>query len=440
MGGMVEVELSTARNPLSARNADDDTFDNGGCGLGHDDDTSELRGRARSRSAPSGEDGHVEEDKGFVARWKRKIELNLFDPAVPRAAQLFRRENCCIVLCYVLVGIFQGVTSGVLNVYPLELGATEAQQTTIKVLKSVPASFKVVYGFISDSQPIFGYRRKGYMGIGWAVSSGSMLLLALNGEPSIAFLSIITLVFALGFWFADVMADALVAERAKLEPPGAQGSLQATCYAFRFFFLMLGVIASTFLYEAVGARRIFAFLGLCPMVIIAVPWWFLEEERGAAMSTVKEQCAVIWSTVSNRGVFQPMAFVYLFNVFQIGNAAWTQYMYTVLKFSTFQINGILIASEVLLFLGVICYKEFMRKWSWRSVYVLCISLNAVFSGLQVMLIYGVNRRLGIPDFMFALGDEVKQVSYCVCLCALSSSIVVACLESCSHASVIHPSL
>lgn len=79
---------------------------------------------------------------------------------VPRQTQLFRKENVAIVLCYVLVGIFQGVTSGVLNVYPLELGATEAQQTTIKVLRSVPASFKIVYGFLSDAVPIYGYRRK----------------------------------------------------------------------------------------------------------------------------------------------------------------------------------------------------------------------------------------------------------------------------------------
>ena len=35
------------------------------------------------------------------------------------------------------------------------------------------------------------------------------------------------------------MADALVAEKAKFEPPGKQGVLQSTCYAYRFFFLMV---------------------------------------------------------------------------------------------------------------------------------------------------------------------------------------------------------
>ena len=48
---------------------------------------------------------------------------------------------------------------------------------------------------------------------------------------------------------ADVMADALVAEKAKLEPPSQQGVLQSTCYAYRFFFLMVGWCSHTLLRE-----------------------------------------------------------------------------------------------------------------------------------------------------------------------------------------------
>jgi 4-hydroxy-3-methylbut-2-en-1-yl diphosphate synthase IspG/GcpE len=36
-------------------------------------------------------------------------------------------------------------------VYPLQLGATEAQQTTVSVLRSVPATLKIAFGFLSDT-------------------------------------------------------------------------------------------------------------------------------------------------------------------------------------------------------------------------------------------------------------------------------------------------
>lgn len=64
-----------------------------------------------------------------------------------------------------------------MNVYPLDLGATEAQQTTISSLRGLPSSFKLLFGFISDNVLLMGYRRKSYMFLGWLISSLSMLSL-----------------------------------------------------------------------------------------------------------------------------------------------------------------------------------------------------------------------------------------------------------------------
>lgn len=140
-----------------------------------------------------------------------------------------------------------------MNVYPIDLGATEAQQITISGLRGLPASFKLgelrgldiwmsisfinsinntnpqyharsppssVFGFISDGYLLFGYRRKSYMALGWGLCGGSMLFLYLTikakGDPNITFLSCMYFLFGLGFWYADVMADSVVAEKAKV--------------------------------------------------------------------------------------------------------------------------------------------------------------------------------------------------------------------------------
>ena len=147
----------------------------------------------------------------------------LYPPHLPPELQLLRRENIAIPACYLLVGILQGLSGPLINVYPLDLNATEAQQTTISTLKSLPASLKLIFGFISDNFPIFGYRRKSYMFVGWAMSAaafGSLLLttdLTLSedeytkddGEigtktiippnaPSIPFFSMMTFLFGAG--------------------------------------------------------------------------------------------------------------------------------------------------------------------------------------------------------------------------------------------------
>jgi len=92
--------------------------------------------------------------------WRRSVHDWLFPPHLPRTCQLLRKENLAVPACYLLVGVLQGLSSPLINVFPLDLGATEAQQTTVSSIRSLPASFKLVFGFLSDNLPLAGYRRK----------------------------------------------------------------------------------------------------------------------------------------------------------------------------------------------------------------------------------------------------------------------------------------
>jgi len=159
------------------------------------------------------------------------LEDYLFPPGLPRKCQLLRPENIAVPACYLLVGLLLGLSSPLINVYPLDLGATEAQQTSISAIRSLPASFKLIFGFLSDSTPLFGYRRKSYMLLGWVVCSASYFALIFNSNlsmqlgatgcnarsqldaapnvppddaPTMAFLSLCVMSSGMGLWFSDV--------------------------------------------------------------------------------------------------------------------------------------------------------------------------------------------------------------------------------------------
>lgn len=171
-------------------------------------------------------EGHESSDD-----WKQQLEDFLFPPHLPRSCQLLRPENIAVPMCYLLVGLLQGLSSPLVNVFPLDLGATPAQQTSISAIRSLPASFKLLFGFMSDNLPVLGYRRKPYMFFGWFLASLSLFLLLsgsnLNVEsrgagcfvtdldavednddripddaPSIGFFSICLFGFGMGFWVA----------------------------------------------------------------------------------------------------------------------------------------------------------------------------------------------------------------------------------------------
>ena len=205
-----------------------------------------------------------------------------------------------------------------------------------------------------------------------------------------------------GFWLADVMGDSVVAEKARLEPTYAKGATQSSCYSYRFFGYMCAGPLSTGLYKWTGPGSVIFLLSVLPLSILPLVFSLGEVRYGQVRST-KEQCQEIWTTVCSRSVWQPLAFVYVYNVLQVGNAAWNQYLLTTLEFSTTQINLIYIASSVLLYLGIITYKHFMINWSWRFVYVVCTLLNGFFSAMQILLILDIT--FGLSPFLFALGDD-----------------------------------
>eukprot|EP00557_Chaetoceros_sp_GSL56_P002552 CAMPEP_0176493530 /NCGR_PEP_ID=MMETSP0200_2-20121128/9598_1 /TAXON_ID=947934 /ORGANISM="Chaetoceros sp., Strain GSL56" /LENGTH=542 /DNA_ID=CAMNT_0017891199 /DNA_START=225 /DNA_END=1850 /DNA_ORIENTATION=- len=353
----------------------------------------------------------------------------LYPSHLPRSIQLLRLENIAVPACYLCVGLLQGLSGPFINVYPQFLGASEAQQTSISAIKSLPASFKLAFGFFSDNVPFMGFRRKSYMFIGWAMSSLSMMFLlsfsnlervsnvandnedAVNNRafspaedaPSIPFLTLSLLIFGTGFWFADVMGDSMVAEKAKLEPEESRGQLQSTCYACRFFGLMIAAPVSTVLYSKYGPQIIVTLMALLPMTML-VPIYYLYEVKHAEIKSTREQCSEIWNTVCSRAVWQPMGFVYVYNVLQIGNAAWREFLLSVLLFEDWQLNTLFVIANVLLYLGVMAYKYYFIRYSWRSIYIGTTLLNGFLSMMQILLIQGIT--FGLSPFVFALGDDI----------------------------------
>ena len=159
---------------------------------------------------------------------------------------------------------------------------------------------------------------------------------------------------------------------------------------------------STALYKWIGPGAVIFLLAVLPLSILPLVYMLNDVQNGHVRST-KEQCQEIWTTVCSRSVWQPLAFVYIYNVLQVGNSAWNQYLKTVLLFTSTQINLIYIVAGVLLYLGIITYKYFMMDWSWRAVYVWCTLLGGVFSALQLLLLY--DKTFGVSPFLFALGDD-----------------------------------
>lgn len=166
---------------------------------------------------------------------------------------------------------------------------------------------------------------------------------------------------------------------------------------------MVAAPCSTYVYSCYGPRIVILIMAVLPLSVLPLVLK-LWEPYHLKTNSVYSQCNEIFQTVCSRSVWQPMGFVYLYNILQVGNAAWKEYLRSVLGFTASQLNILLIMAYILLYLGVLTYKHYFIKCSWRTIYIFTTLLNGLFSALQLLLIEGTI--FGLSPFLFALGDDV----------------------------------
>ena len=131
-----------------------------------------------------------------------------------------------------------------------ELNSSPAQQSVVMGLLQLPFALKLFCGFLSDSTPIYGKRRKPYFligeniqildyichsintssdSIGWLTYVICNIILAVLGSPTIVELAVFIFLAGMGFIQADVCTDAMIVERSKkFESIATRGILQAS--------------------------------------------------------------------------------------------------------------------------------------------------------------------------------------------------------------------
>lgn len=278
---------------------------------------------------------------------------------------------------------------------------------------AVPWCFKVIYGFLSDCMPISGLRRKPYFMAGWLIYIVSNLILMIPDAPSIGMCICLVFVQTAGYMLADVMTDALIVERSRFESQENIGTMQSKGYIVRFFGSTIGALIGAVIYNKdewewyLPMRLVFFINGAVPLVfLLPVVPYLLELDTNCTPKNFYKQCEELFETVQLRAVWQPMAFVYVYNALQLTNGAWMNFLVEGLDFSAWQIGIVSIVGSIMAWFGIMTYKKFFFASNWRVVYFWCTTLASVIALGQLILVFGLHRKMHIPDIVFSMGDDV----------------------------------
>mmetsp|Transcript_2775 Transcript_2775/g.8101 ORF Transcript_2775/g.8101 Transcript_2775/m.8101 type:complete len:497 (-) Transcript_2775:47-1537(-) len=324
-------------------------------------------------------------------------------------------EVLLVVTCYFLQGAL-GLSRLALNFYLKdELGLSPADLAALTGLASAPWVVKPLYGLLSDSTPLLGYRRKSYLALSGVLGALSFAAMATVASGATEALLFANLVASAAVALSDVVVDSLVVEKARDEAEAA--SLQSVAWGSRYVGAIGAALLSGEAIRVLGARGCFGATALLPLLLTAVALTVREppSERadGAAWREAGAVLGRLRDALLSPEILRPAAFLFLWQATpNCGSAFFFFSTASVdaggLGFDPDFLGRASAAGSVAGLVGVAAYNGLFKEARLSSVILWSSVASAIIGLAPLALVSHANRAWGLDDRLFSLGDDVIQ--------------------------------
>ena len=284
--------------------------------------------------------------------------------------------------------------------YKGDLQLSPAQVAILGSIAIIPWSIKPLYGFFSDRQAIWGYRRKPYLFLAGLMGAGGYFSMA-TWVHSYHQVMIALFISGMGFALADVIVDGIVAEKSKSQNDA--GKLQTICRASIMTGALLVAYLSGILVEAIGPRNVFFITGTLPLLTSALAIIMTEEKIDAAKFSIKETWLNIKGAMT-RDLLWAIAFIFIWRATPSSGGGLSYFMIDELGFDPEFFGRLSMISHAMSIFGIVLFRKFLINVSLKKLFFWIIVASVVLSMPSIGLIYGWYEYLGMSPRFFALAD------------------------------------
>ncbi|KAL3659772.1 hypothetical protein V7S43_015075 [Phytophthora oleae] len=356
---------------------------------------------------------------------------------------IWKRNYIGLVVQYAAVGMVFGTLPG--TIYPFlfnYLNMEGTQVVSAVVLLNMPWSFKLFFGILTDCFPIWGYRRRPFMVIGWTLCFAMLLLTAcmdagapyypdnkyatmekeeLTPEILATFnesahhvgakFVVLMMVAAIGYVAADVAADAMMVEVAQREPEATRGYTQTTIYMVRTAFVMISSILTGMAFNGKDYGGDFDFsltfpqlmlvLSIYCLPVIPISWYCISEDPHPGV-IFRDYLGELWHLIQMRPMYQVIAYKFLAGICENFSVTctdpmqryWAEVTPLNQKIMTIMGNGIFAVT-------LYCMGQYGLQWNWRRMHsITIISVTAMDFIVNILTTWDIIRNqwfwLGVP--------------------------------------------
>jgi folate/biopterin transporter len=317
-------------------------------------------------------------------------------------------ELIVIITIYFVQGILTLSRLAVSFFLKDELLLSPVQMSAIIGIGSIPWMIKPLYGFISDSLPLFGYHRKSYIVLSGILGCIAWVCLGTVVHTT-STATIMILLSALSIAISDVIVDSIVVERARSESEAKIGSLQSLCWGSSAVGGLCTAYFSGLLLEYFTTRTVFLITALFPLIISSVAWLIAEQpvnKDTIKNNNTKHQLLQIRQTITQKAIWLPTVFIFIWQATPKAESAFFYFTTNELHFQPEFLGRVRLVTSFASLVGVWAFQRYFKTIPFKIMFSWGIFLSTALGMTTLLLVTHTNRLLGIDDHWFSLGDSL----------------------------------
>ena len=331
-------------------------------------------------------------------------------------------EIWAIAFLYFVQGLL-GISKIAINFYYKDmLNLSPFELTTITSITAIPWIIKPLYGFISDTYPFFGYKRKSYLilssllgSISWIIMANFVSLINMGQMETgiitlINSVSFVTLSF-IGFAFSDVLLDAIAVSKTREQ--NNTGSIQTIFWVSSLLGSIISSYFSGYLLQNYGTVFVFYLSAVFPLITVVISVFIkeplnykLQYSRADTIQLLKIKIKKILNTLSQKTILYPLLLLMISNAMPKISTTLFYYEVNKLGFQPEFFGMIGSASSIASLFGIVLYNQQLKSIQLRAILKWTCILNVILGMLPLILVTHINRLIGIPDTWFAILDDI----------------------------------
>ncbi len=287
------------------------------------------------------------------------------------------------------------------------LGLSPAQAAALLGLAVIPWTLKPLYGLLSDTLPLAGYRRRPYLLLSGLLGCAAWLGMALwapTAELAVLWMVLGSLAVAVG----DVIVDSLVVERVQGSDWAGTGTLQSLAWGATAFGSLLTAYAGGALLAHYPPQVVFGLTALLPLLIALAAWVIADQPVACSFGwdPLRQQVGRVWQALRQPGILLPVLFVFIWQATPSADVALFYFVTTDLGFGPEFLGQVRLVTGVASLVGVAIFQVYLRRIPLRPLFGWMTVLSAGLGLSSLILVYHLNRGWGIDDRWFSLGDSL----------------------------------